>query len=138
MFNTLSDLSSLRMLLKHDTFRFVSVGISNATISYTVFVITIHILSSLHGRAGIAQAIAYGAGIIWSFILNRNWTFRSKKPVVYQGMRFFMVQMLLLLLSAGFISFGVDHMKQNPSLTWIIVMSVITLLNYAAQKYWVF
>jgi putative flippase GtrA len=52
--------------------------------------------------------------------------------------KFFLVQAGLLGLSALLIGILVDHLILSVTLSWIVVMTLITILNYLLQKNWVF
>ena len=56
--------------------RFAAVGATNAALSYAVLCLLLVILSDHPWRAGLAQAVSYAAGTVWSFFWNRTWTFR--------------------------------------------------------------
>jgi putative flippase GtrA len=118
--------------------RFLTVGLTNFIISYLVFIICINTPLTFALKATLSQAISYSAGITWSFIWNRRWTFKSNASVAEQASRFLAVQITLLLLSTISIGLTVDLLHFSPSLSWLSIMTLITLLNYSICQIWVF
>ena len=118
--------------------RFVGIGITNALVSYLVFGISMWFLEGYALRAAYAQIFGFGAGAVWSFFWNRNWTFESDGHLVSQGVRFFIIQGILLILSAALMSITVDFLHWPYTPTWIGVMGFITVANYLSLRYLVF
>ena len=116
--------------------RFLLVGVSNTVISYLVFLLGYHVL--FVGDVLFSQPLSYGAGIAWSYFWNRNWTFRSSGGVGREFIRFAVVQVILLFLSTGLIHLVVDWGNMNANIGWILVMAVITALNFFLSKVFVF
>lgn len=118
--------------------RFIGVGMTNALLGYLIFTVALRVLDGIPYRAACAQTVSYAAGVMWSFFWNRTWTFASHGHVVTQSARFLSVQTAMLLLSAGLISLAVDVGHWPPTMSWIGVMSLITIMNYLFLRYWVF
>lgn len=118
--------------------RFLIVGVSNAVVSFVAFHACFAILQAISWRGMLSQAVGYSIGILWSYFWNRRWTFRSYQSVVGESTRFIVAQVFFLATSAGLIGLAVDLFGQNPTLSWIIVMTFITLVNFATMRNWVF
>ena len=118
--------------------RFLVIGCSNTIVSFAVYIMAIKFLPNSIGMTSVAQIVSYSAGILWSFIWNRLWVFQSKERVINEGFRFLVVQISLLLASALMIGLAVDIFNTHRIWAWIIVMAIITLLNYALLKFWAF
>jgi putative flippase GtrA len=118
--------------------RFIGVGLTNALLGYLIFRLALWALDGIAYRAACAQAVSYAAGLAWSFFWNRRWTFASHGQMSTQGVRFLGVQIAMLVLSAGLISLAVDVGNWPLTLSWIGVMTLITVMNYLCLKYWVF
>ena len=116
--------------------RFLIVGASNTVISYLVFLLGYYLL--FVGNALFAQPLSYGTGIVWSFVWNRKWTFQSSAGVGREFIRFTVVQIILLFLSTGLVHLVVDRRNINASIGWILVMTLITGLNFILTKKFVF
>lgn len=119
--------------------RFVIVGISNAILSFLVFQLLLLALSSkMHWAAGISQVVGYAAGVAWSFFWNQRWTFITTRHPNRQFARFVFLQTVLLVLTAGTIQGSVSILHIQPTLSWLLVMSIATLVNFIACRNWVF
>lgn len=128
----------VRRLFDYSFARFIIVGFSNAAVSLTIFAIAYQLFHSLYIRAGLAQALAFSAGIFWSYFWNRRWVFNVSSSARHDGLRFVIVQLVLLLVSSVAISLAVDRVGVPPFRAWFIVMVVVTILNYFLLKLIVF
>lgn len=118
--------------------RFLLVGLSNALISFIVYLGMLALLPQAVGMTSLAQAIAYGAGTCWSYAWNRIWVFGSRDRVIEEGSRFLAVQVSLMLISIVAIGVAVDGLGTDPVRVWITVMAVITILNFLLLRCWAF
>ena len=116
--------------------RFVVVGVTNTAISYAVFRLMLFLLSDNSRKATIAQAVAYAAGVGWSFYWNRRWTFSAAPKGRFW--RFLAVQVGCLISSSLVVGFLVDDIGVPATPAWIFVMAVITILNFLAVRFWAF
>lgn len=130
--------SPLRELLDPRLARFLIVGFSNFLISFGVFQLLLRLPDRFPFAVSLYQLISYGAGILWSFLWNRRFTFRSHGAVLEQGARFVSAQIVFALVSALAIGIAVDRFHLPPTPTWIGVMALITLTNFVVTKLWVF
>jgi putative flippase GtrA len=119
-------------------FRFLIIGLSNTLISYFVFVLSLYILPGFYIKTSIAQILSYASGMLWSFYWNRTWTFAATQAVPRQLNRFLLVQLGLLALSALLMGILVDYFILPATPCWVVVMVLITIVNYLLQKSWVF
>jgi len=89
---------SLRIFRKEKqaVWRFGLVGVSNTAVDFAVF----FLLTAAGAKAAVAQAVAYGAGVINSYIWNRRWTFQMRqKANIGELFRFLVVNGLSLGVS---------------------------------------
>lgn len=115
--------------------RFLVVGVSNTIVSYAVFHLS---LGRWVASAAVAQALSYSAGIVWSFLWNRRWTFRHQGRVLRSLVAFSALQLTLLVASSLLVGLAVDRLRLPATPSWLAVMAVITVVNYAASRYLVF
>lgn len=130
--------SSTRMI---DTrlIRFILVGCSNFVVSLLTFEFFLETTNDFQMRLAVAQASSYGAGLVWSFIWNRRYTFRSIGPWSNQFMKFLAIQLSLASGSALLIWLIADFMFQlQATLSWFVVMGPFTILNYFLSRNYVF
>ncbi len=115
--------------------RFCTVGLSNTAVDFTVF-----FLLTLGGAPYLlAQVLAYGAGVVNSYFLNRMWTFRvARKINLPEFGSFVSVNGLSLLVSAGllFILHDVNHLGLWSSK--LLATGVGIAVNYMGSRLWVF
>jgi putative flippase GtrA len=125
--------SLARRLSEVSVVRFGVVGVSNTVLGYTVFRGAHRVLP-----AAVSQALSYLVGMLWSYYWNRRWTFKSQGNVASEAARFFSLQVGFLLLSAGLLGLLVDHLHENPTLSWIGTAALCTILNFFASRFWAF
>jgi len=85
------------------------------------------------------QALGYTAGIICSFTLNKNVTFRDseKGKTPFKFLRFIIVN----LVSLGVSMYGIKLLVAagiNENISKVIILGVTTLINYLGYKVFVF
>ena len=142
--------------------RFIIVGCVNFAVSFVVFYIFYNylklsgLLFTVLGPAGdflerglqgigaesadatLANIIGYSAGIINSFTWNKLWTFKAKHETASQFGRFLRLNLACLLLSSLSLFIFTDYLGFPYGPVWFIAMSIVTLINFAVSKYWVF
>jgi putative flippase GtrA len=118
--------------------RFLLVGATNFLVSYAVFLLAMAALPALAVRALLSQALSYAAGIGWSFVWNRRYTFRSTGSASAQLRRFLALQLALLAASSLALWALVDRAGLNAHACWFGVMTLVTLVNYWLSRRWVF
>jgi putative flippase GtrA len=82
--------------------------------------------------------VSYAAGIAWSFVWNRRWTFRSQGPAVGQAVRFTVLQVASWLLSTAQIHVAVNYLGLPEWPSWVAVTGFITVVNFLGSRYWAF
>jgi putative flippase GtrA len=119
--------------------RFILVGCSNFVVSFLTFQVFLKATDDFLMRLAVAQVTSYGAGLIWSFIWNRRYTFRSFGPWSTQFMKFLTIQLILAGASALLIWLIADILFHlHATLSWFIVMCPITILNFYLTRKYVF
>lgn len=141
--------------------KFIVVGFSNFAISFAVFYLLYRwklsgVFYGLFGQAGkglediilqlgatsldatLANILGFSAGIINSFIWNKLWTFQVKHETAAQLGRFLALNFFCLILSSASLFFFTDSLGWSYLPVWFITMGIVTLVNFAVSKYWVF
>lgn len=118
--------------------RFAVVGFSNTAVDFSVFTI---LKAIFHMNFFICQVVAFSAGIINSFILNKKWTFESQTARLetsVQLCKFVLVNIMSLSISL----LGLKLLNGNLSVNiyWAkVAVTVITqAINYSGYRWWVF
>ncbi|MBN2656110.1 MAG: GtrA family protein [Spirochaetales bacterium] len=118
-----------------EMFRFGLVGISNTLVTLSI----IFILTKLFAVSYVtANAIGYAAGLINSFLLNRNWTFRSRGHVGKQSFRFLFVFLICYGFQLALLIILREILSINPDPAQLVAMIFYTLLNYVLNKLFTF
>jgi len=143
----------VRSIPEDSVARFALVGCTNFVVSFTAFILSFNYLppsavAALVGagnasphppQAAVANVIAYLAGMVNSFLLNRSWTFRATSGnALPQAMRFAAVSLFSLTMSTV-VTFALVDVLGLPSLgVWVPLTAVVVVVNYLGCKYWAF
>jgi putative flippase GtrA len=126
----------------HPAARFALVGLTNFVVSFTVFYLSYNFLPAglqrLAPQAATANVLAWLAGMVNSFILNRSWTFRASGNPAPQALRFAVVNMANLGLSTLLMYRFVDVMRLPELAVWVPTTVLVMILNYLGAKHWAF
>jgi putative flippase GtrA len=142
--------------------RFIIVGCSNFAVSFAVFYVFYNhlqlsgIFFNILGSAGeyletfikdlgaqslnasLANIVGYSVGILNSFTWNKFWTFEARHQTRAQFLRFLVLNLSCLLLSSLSLFIFTDYLGFPYGPVWFIAMSIVTIINFAVSKYWVF
>lgn len=128
-------LKFLNLIKKHLQFiKFSLVGVSNTLIS----LISYTILVRLGLYYVIANVLAYGIGMLNSYILNKLWVFKSKKSVGSTSLKFTLVSLGSLSISTCFLYLCVSIIGLNKILAQVVVTFLVLIINFSANKIWAF
>jgi putative flippase GtrA len=130
--------------MKYSFVRFIMVGVVNTGVGLSVMYLLLHALGQSYW---IATFLGNSIGACVSFLLNRNFTFKSKDSVSKSGFRF-----IVVILGCYFISYEIGRsfvewiLKNNEffspvvktDISVLISTCLYTLLNYFGQKLFVF
>jgi putative flippase GtrA len=82
--------------------------------------------------------LAYLAGMVNSFLLNRAWTFRAGGSALPQALRFAAVS-LFSLATGTLANYALVDVLHYPALAvWVPVTVVTMVVNYFGCKHWAF
>ena len=112
------------------------VGVMNTLVDYVVFVL-LTVLSQL--PVGVCQAIGYSAGIVNSFVMNKQIAFKkgTTTDLKTQIVRFIVVNGVSLLFSVLAIDWIVS-LGVNEQLAKLPVTAATMVINYLGYKLFVF
>ena len=135
----------VRSLPEDSVARFALVGCTNFVVSFTAFFLSFNylppsVVATLVGAGGapshppqaaVANVIAYLAGMVNSFLLNRSWTFRATSGnALPQAMRFTAVSLFSLTMSTV-VTFALVDVLGLPSLAvWVPLTAVVVVVYY--------
>ena len=121
------------------------VGVLNTLLTAVVIRILLYLLSDRdsHGYPSasvmfIANSVGYLAGLVNSFILNRNWTFRSKSDWKRSLFRFLIAFAVCYCLQLGVVLW-LNGFELLPAYTCQLAgIAVYSVLNFFLNKYYAF
>ena len=124
-------------VLRHPFARFVVVGCTNFVVSFAAFYASYTYLP-LHGRGAVANVLAYAAGLVNSFVLNRIWTFRVEGRVGTHALKFVSLNAVTLAGSTAVVWLLVDRAGLPALAVWLPLTLAILATHYLGMKYWAF
>lgn len=143
--------------MQHPAPRFALVGCANFVVSLAAFYLCYHYLplekiaaalslpaaASAGGAVGaegaVANVLAYFAGMLNSFWLNRSWAFRAADGgMLGQGIRFVLVNSVSLVLGTAIVYVLVDRLRLPELAVWVPLAGLITVTNYLGLRHWAF
>lgn len=111
------------------------VGVSNTLITAVV----IWVLMKLFGVPDVtSNAIGYAAGVLNSFIWNRQWTFKSQSGWVLSAVRFGIVFAICYLLQLVLLLWLNKSLTIDPYYNQLIAMAFYTVINFIMNKFYTF
>ena len=126
--------------LRHPLARFVAVGCTNFVVSFAAFYLAYHYLplGAFDRRGAVANVVAYGAGMLNSFVLNRAWTFGVEDHVVVHAARFALLNAATLVASTLIVFVLVDRSGFPELAVWLPLTLAILTTHYLGMKHWAF
>lgn len=115
--------------------RFLTVGVINTVLGYCIIFACMY-LAGL--SAEVSNVIGYAVGLITSYLLNRNYTFRSKQRHHGEIVRF--IAVFAIAYAANFIALIVliRELGVHEGASQILAGAVYVLTSYAMNKFYVF
>lgn len=112
------------------------VGIGNTVITAVVIWI---MMKGLGCSDVVSNGVGYGAGVLNSFIWNRQWTFRSSVGWVGGAIRFGVVFGICYLLQLALLVYVLNpHLPIDPYYNQLIAMAFYTVINFLMNKFYTF
>ena len=126
--------------LRHSFVRFIVVGCANFVVSFAAFYASYHYLplGASHGRGAVANVVAYAAGMVNSFVLNRLWTFRAEGDVGVHALKFALLNAATLAASTVIVLVLVDWAGFSALAVWLPLTLAILAAHYLGMKHWAF
>jgi putative flippase GtrA len=126
--------------LRHPFARFLVVGCLNFVVSFAAFYLAYqHLpLDESSGRGAVANVLAYCAGLVNSFVLNRLWTFRAQGHVGVHAAKFGLLNAATLVSSTIVVLLLVDRAGFPALAVWLPLTLAILAAHYLGMKHWAF
>lgn len=118
--------------------RFTAASLAGAAVDYGLFYIFMLLLAFPQAEtAFLATVLArLGSGTA-NFLLNRHWCFRSQMPAGRESVRYLLLFVGQMLLSAGLVAL-LSLLWFPPILAKVLVDVVLFFISFRLQKNWVF
>lgn len=111
------------------------VGISNTLIT----AIVIWVMMKIFGCSAVLSNMAgYVAGVLNSFVLNKQWTFKSSDSWVSSAIRFGVVFGICYLLQLGLLLYLNKYLSIDQYYNQLIAMVFYTVINFLMNKFYTF
>jgi putative flippase GtrA len=123
-------MEAIRQVIKYGI-----VGISNTIVTAAV----IWVMMKLFGcPAVLSNLTGYVAGVLNSFILNKQWTFKSSDDWMDSAIRFGTVFGICYLLQLGLLFYLDRYLPIDPYYNQLIAMVFYTVINFLMNKFYTF
>lgn len=113
--------------------RFALVGVSNTVLSYAVYAA----LVTLAVPYVLAGAVAFAAGAVNGYRLNRRWTF-GRCDSAGLRVRYVLVQACGLLATSLLLRLFVERAQLGRIGSYGLAIPLVTLATFAANRWWAF
>lgn len=128
----------LGVVTRHRVARFLVVGCANFVVSFAAFYAAYRYLPFGAGRGAAANVLAYCAGMLNSFALNRVWTFAAEGRIGVHALRFGLLNAATLAASTVIVFVLVDEAGYPELAVWLPLTLVILAAHYLGMKHWAF
>ena len=122
-------------------FKFAIVGLSGTILNFIIFTVLQRLVPNHDAAAPYAAiySIAFMAGGVSNYFLNRRWTFRSQAGALREGLQFLSVSAIALIVGLALSGltrplFG-GHYGHR---TWLVGTIGGIFVNFFVNKYWTF
>ncbi|MEA2095912.1 MAG: GtrA family protein [Candidatus Cloacimonadota bacterium] len=112
--------------------KFGMVGLLNTLITISIIFIFMMLLNVSYILSNI---IGYLFGFVNSFILNKIWTFKSKKPIGRESFFFVLIFAICYLLQLLLLIVLKENLKIIPEYAQLIAMGLFAVLNFSGNKF---
>ena len=114
--------------------KFSLVGVVNTVVFYSIY----YILLQLGMRYAVSLTIGNVIAIFNSYVLNKTFTFKTKKKSVKETMKFLIVAGAQYLLNLLIVHVCVNFIRISAELAGLIAISISVFVSYFGHKLWTF
>lgn len=119
----------------HSSVRYLLVGLSNTAVGFSVIWVALRCFGFSNVAA---NAAGYLVAILWSFALNRKWTFYHKGDVRSALLRYVLVMLVAYGMNLLVVILLERWLSQGSLFVQIDGMLTYTLVAYIGARYFVF
>lgn len=115
--------------------RYGVVGLSNTLITAVV----IWVMMKMAGCSDVvSNIIGYTAGVLNSFVWNKQWTFKSSVGWTQGAIKFGVVFGVCYLMQLGLLLYLNKHLTIDSYYNQLLAMAFYTVINFIMNKYYTF
>ena len=114
--------------------KFGIVGVANTIIGYGTYLILI----AFNVNVQLAMAGNWVIGSIFSFFLNKYWTFQQKNNDSASVIRFIIVCTFAMLLNIALVTVTVNFLGMEKKIGGLVSMIFVVGINFLGQKFFAF
>ena len=114
--------------------RFALVGLGSNAILYVAYLA----LTALGVGHKTAMTAVFATGIVGTFVLNRSWSFRSRRAPAGAFVRYVAIYVAGYALNLAALIGLVDVAGYRHELVQALMVVVVAVLMFVLQRYWVF
>lgn len=114
--------------------RYVVVGLASNAVIFVVYVV----LTNLGLGPKLAMSLLYCTGVLQTFVFNRKWAFRFQGAATPALGRYLVAYALGYLVNFLALMLLVDRMGLPHQWVQIMMILVVAMMLFMAQRYWVF
>ena len=112
--------------------RFCCVGAANAAVDFCIYYILAWYIPIYIGRV-----ISWAAACLFSYIVNKHWTFKAKDTGLAPLIRFVVVNLASLAIGL-LLLYVYTQLGANSTIAFWLMLPFTTLVNYFGYKLWGF
>lgn len=119
--------------------KFVIVGFINTGVDLGIYFMLTHWVPFFMDKLVLAKAISYPAGVINSFIWNKNWTFKSNTGYFnLQAMIFFVANLIGWGMNSLMMYIGLEIWHLPELICLALAIGIVLIWNFLVSKFIVF
>lgn len=115
--------------------RYLLVGVANTIVGLGTIYIAMYFLGL---DIVYANAVGYTIGVLFSFLLNKSWTFKSDDHLLFSFLRFITVLAVAYIANLGTVLFFDSHFHVNPYLAQALGIFPYTIIGFLGNRYFTF
>lgn len=129
----MKNIKSLLYKIPQSFYRFVLIGGSATILDFIIYMIISNYID-----ISISKVISTGLASVYSFILNKKWTFSDKRNFSLSILFKYIVTQIINILVNTIINTLVFRATALKILSFVIATSISMMVNYLLQKIFVF
>ena len=119
-------------------FRFIVIGFSTVAIDYILYSFLVNVgIERTYGKG-----LGFMSGVVYSFLLNKNWTFEFKGSTSGSATRYIALYGLTLAINVGvndyIIALVASTGANGHALSFVLATAISAIANFLGMRYYVF